>query len=172
MVYVRVQDARGKGATILAGGRPRPDIGPYFASAGRSPDEVLKIYAEDRPGMSQLELLALQRAAGTLSQADLRASVKTLASQIPSGWHAPTAFYVLGLDLWTSPQPSSVKPVLDRDFPVPGYSLKDLLRGKAALGTTSFDDKTSAELALSPLVHVQKWRAMNVSELCCRTGAA
>ena len=37
---------------------PDPEIGPYFAPASRSEDEVLKFYAEARPGQSNLELLA------------------------------------------------------------------------------------------------------------------
>lgn len=51
-VVRHVNDATGKGATVLAGGRPRPDIGPYFYEptilTGTSPDACL--YAEETFG--------------------------------------------------------------------------------------------------------------------------
>jgi len=42
----------------LAKNLPPPDIAPYFASSGRSADEVLKVYAEARPDGEELDLLA------------------------------------------------------------------------------------------------------------------
>jgi para-nitrobenzyl esterase len=37
---------------------PPPDIAPYFATSGRSPAEVLKVYEERRPDGEELDLLA------------------------------------------------------------------------------------------------------------------
>jgi carboxylesterase type B len=37
---------------------PDPDIAPYFVNAGRTPDEVLKMYGSTRPGATRRELLA------------------------------------------------------------------------------------------------------------------
>jgi para-nitrobenzyl esterase len=42
----------------LAKSLPPPDISPYFASSGRSPAEVLKVYEEQRPDGTELDLLA------------------------------------------------------------------------------------------------------------------
>jgi para-nitrobenzyl esterase len=36
---------------------PDPDVAPYFATSGRSVDEVLKVYAASRPGQSMRDLL-------------------------------------------------------------------------------------------------------------------
>ena len=51
-VVRHVEDARAKGATILTGGRPRPDLGPYCYEptliAGATPDMLL--YAEETFG--------------------------------------------------------------------------------------------------------------------------
>jgi para-nitrobenzyl esterase len=37
---------------------PDPNIAPWFANSGRSPDEILKIYGAERPTMTNRELLA------------------------------------------------------------------------------------------------------------------
>jgi hypothetical protein len=122
--------------------------------------------------MSQIELVNLRFWAGTLPTKETAATLKALKATTPPAWHTLLDLHVLALDPWTVPEPASVKPVLDRDFPVPGYRIEDLVRGKAALGARAYDEKAGVELTLSPLVHAQKWRAMNVSALCCATGAA
>src|SRR3954454_13729362 len=51
-VVDHVEDARAKGATVLAGGRPRPDLGPYFYEptvlAGVTPE--MKVHREETFG--------------------------------------------------------------------------------------------------------------------------
>lgn len=155
--------------------------------AGTPEEKALRAYLmSDLPGLtaavaqlerpaarlvSQIELVTLRKFAGALSQQDMRSELDSIAASLPKGWRAAAAFHVLGMDLWTLPPAASVKPVLDLEFPVAGYSAEDLVRGKAALGTRSYDESTAAMLELSPLVHAQKWRAEHLKEVCCGTGS-
>jgi TolA-binding protein len=122
--------------------------------------------------ISQLELVALRHSFSSLSQGDAAAVLKSIAAPLPEAWRAPVAFYVQGIDLWTLPSAANVKVVLDREFPLPGYTAESLVRGKVALGTRAYDEKAGVTLELSPLVHARKWRAEHLQELCCRGGAA
>lgn len=122
--------------------------------------------------VSEVESMKLRAAYHTVSQGELESRLRDLVASVPEAWRPPVAFNVLALDLWTLPAPTSVKIVLDRDFPVPGYSTEDLVRGKVALGARSFDEKTGVELELSPLVHARRWRASHLSQLCCKNDAA
>jgi len=51
-VVAHVEDARAKGATVLAGGRPRPDLGPLFyePTVLTGVDESMTLYAEETFG--------------------------------------------------------------------------------------------------------------------------
>jgi hypothetical protein len=169
-------DRRKAALKVLAAGTGTPEekaLGAYLASD--LPGLTAAVAQVKRPAaklISQLELFALRKSSNTLAQGDLEPELQAMAKSLPEDWHAPVSLYVMGLDLWTLPPAASIKPVLDRTFPVAGYTAEDLVRGKVALGTRSYDQKTGALLSLSPLVHAQKWRAEHMHELCCRTGSA
>ena len=102
-----------------------------------------------------------------MTQESRRLEVQRIVRNLPEPWHALIALYALSFDPWDYPSPVLVKGLLERDFPVPGYRVQDVILGKAALGTSPYDPKIQGELALSPLVHVRKWREQHVDELCC-----
>jgi len=117
--------------------------------------------------IGELELIPVREAAQRMTQESRRLEVQRIVRNLPEPWHALIALYALSFDPWDYPSPVLVKGLLERDFPVPGYRVQDVILGKAALGTSPYDPKIQGELALSPLVHVRKWREQHVDELCC-----
>jgi tetratricopeptide (TPR) repeat protein len=95
------------------------------------------------------------------------AELQRIVRNLPEPWQELVALFGLSFDPWDYPSPVVVKGILERDFPVPDYRAQEVILGKAALGANPLDAKVEAELALSPLVHVQKWRAQHIEELCC-----
>lgn len=117
--------------------------------------------------IGELELLSVREAAGDMTRESRRAELKRIAAKLPEPWQVLVGLYVLSFDPWDYPSPVLVKQVLERDFPLPDSRIEDIVLGKAALGASPLDPKLDAELTLSPLVHVQKWRERHPDELCC-----
>jgi hypothetical protein len=117
--------------------------------------------------VAELELLTLRTYTGTATDEFRRAEAKRLSRSVPAPWAPIVSLFALSLDPWDYPSAFLVKGLLERDFAVPEYGSEQLLQGKAALGTSSFDARTEVELMLSPLVHVRKWRQQHAGRLCC-----
>src|SRR3954468_23041470 len=70
-IQAHVEDARRKGATVLAGGRPRPDLGPYFYEptvlTGVTPD--MRVHREETFG-PVVSIYRLYTEEGALGQAN------------------------------------------------------------------------------------------------------
>lgn len=168
-------DRRAAALKVLAEGTGTPEEKALAAYLNSDlPALAAAVEQVKRPAarlVSQLELAALRFHFRRLSQGELKPLVASLSASIPRAWQPVVSAYVLGLDLWSLPSPANLKLVLDRSFPLAGYSAEDVVRGKIALGTGVYDAKTQAALDLSPLVHAQKWREANLPELCCRGGA-
>jgi tetratricopeptide (TPR) repeat protein len=122
--------------------------------------------------IGELELLPVREAAGSMTRESRTAALQRIVRTLPEPWHALVGLYGLSFDAWSYPSPVVVKGVLERDFPVPDYRAQEVILGKAALGANPFDPKIEAELALSPLVHVRKWREQHIEQLCCARPAA
>jgi hypothetical protein len=108
--------------------------------------------------IAECELIRLRADFRDLSQTALRVETERLVQSVPEGWQHLIGLFVAHQSEWTMPPPSRLKPILDRDFPVQGYRIDDIVRGKEALGESPADEKTAAELTLSALVHATKWR--------------
>ena len=117
--------------------------------------------------IAQLELLSMRQLAHEIPDEAFRAEAMRAIRAVPEPWQPLIAFYAFSFNAWDYPSPVYVKQVLERDFPIPGYELKDLVLGKAALGSGPYDPKIEAEAELSPLVHVRKWREQHLDKLCC-----
>jgi tetratricopeptide (TPR) repeat protein len=122
--------------------------------------------------IGELELIPVREAAGQMTQESRRLEVQRIIRNLPEPWHALIALYALSFNPWDYPSPVVVKSLLERDFPVSGYRAEDVITGKSALGASPYDPKIQGELALSPLVHVRKWREQHIDELCCVRPAA
>jgi hypothetical protein len=122
--------------------------------------------------IAELELLRLRVAFRAIADGELGQAAQKLAASAPAAWRELIAVNVLASSLWTLPSSASLKPLLDKNLPVAGYSLQDMARGKAALGAQGVEEKLEAELLLSPVSHAAKWRQANARELCCRGTAA
>lgn len=122
--------------------------------------------------IAELELLSVRGEARELSQEPQRAELQRIVLSVPEPWQAIVTLHGLSSDPWNYPPAYAVKPVLERDFPVPDYGTQDILRGRAALGANPQDLKLEAEMMLSPLVHARKWREQRPDALCCAVPAA
>lgn len=122
--------------------------------------------------IAELELLSVRGEARELSQESRRAELQRIVQSVPEPWQMIVTLHGLSSDPWSYPPAYAVKPVLERDFPVPGYGMQEILRGRAALGANPQDLKLEAEMMLSPLVHARKWREQNLEALCCARLAA
>lgn len=122
--------------------------------------------------MGELELLPVRSTAGSMTRESRSAELQRIIRNSPEPWHAIIALYGFSFDAWDYPAPVVVKGVLERDFPVPEYRAEEVILGRAALGAHPLDAKIQAELALSPLVHVRKWREQHPEQLCCAGPAA
>ena len=67
-------------------------------------------------------------------------------------------------DSWSQHENAALKGLLDRDFPLPDFTLQQIVRGGVSLGNIS---KIQAALDLSILDHVRKFAAAHASEWCC-----
>jgi tetratricopeptide (TPR) repeat protein len=122
--------------------------------------------------IGELELIRVRGAAQRMTQESRRLELQRITRDLPESWQGLIALYALSFDPWDYPSPVLVKGLLERDFPVPDYRAQDVILGKAALGASPYDPKIQGELALSPLVHVRKWREQHIDELCCVRPAA
>jgi tetratricopeptide (TPR) repeat protein len=122
--------------------------------------------------IAELELFPVRATAGSMTRESRSAELQRIIRNSPEPWHALIALYGLSFDAWDYPAPVVVKGVLERDFPVPDYRAEEVILGRAALGANPLDAKIQAELALSPLVHVRKWREQHLEQLCCARPAA
>lgn len=122
--------------------------------------------------IAELELLSVRGEARELSQESQRAELQRIVQSVPEPWQMIVTFHGLSSDPWSYPPAYAVKPVMERDFPVPDYGTQDILRGRAALGANPQDLKLEAEMMLSPLVHARKWREQHPEALCCALPAA
>ncbi|HYL19947.1 MAG TPA: hypothetical protein VEV20_14795, partial [Burkholderiales bacterium] len=89
---------------------------------------VAEIRREIPRTIAECELISLRERYGELDENDYPAEEKRLAKRIPTAWEPLFALFVAHQNLWTMPAPSDLKPLLDRDFPVEGYRIEDLVR--------------------------------------------
>ena len=69
-------------------------------------------------------------------------------------------------DIWAQFDNSSYKLLLDREFPIPGYSLKSMITGAKALGESS---KIRSIVDLSVYEHINMLRKKTPDIWCCKT---
>ena len=71
-------------------------------------------------------------------------------------------------DGWLNQDNSEIKRLLDKAYPVDGFSLQDLMTGQQVLGALAVD---RTKIALSPLRHIRKLLTNPANKACCQPSA-
>jgi hypothetical protein len=72
-------------------------------------------------------------------------------------------------DLWSQFDNADTKALLDREFPIPGYTLESIVRGASALRDTG---RLRAQVDLSVLTHTRRFEEAHSKQWCCLAPAA
>ena len=76
--------------------------------------------------------------------------------KLPGIWRYLATRAATDLDIWSSWNNAELKSLLDREFPRPGFTLKDIVQGSAAVGSV---DKIKTSIDLSVFNHARQYLA-------------
>ena len=113
--------------------------------------------------LQELDVNAIEASYGVITAKD--ALEKLRALKFPGDiWPYLAARAFTDWDDWSQFDNGNLKVLLDREFPVPGFSLEDMLRGAASVGDPQ---KVGAMVQLSFLDHVRKFIKGDRQNSCC-----
>ena len=134
--------------------------------------EVERYSARIQPGVraiiAKIELNEIAAVYGVRTQKQSLAGVKKLklAGQV---WQFLAVRAFTDWDTWSQFENGRLKVLLDREFPITGFTAEGIVRGAASLGDMS---KVQTALDLSVLDHVRKFRETQAADWCCAPVAA
>jgi tetratricopeptide (TPR) repeat protein len=129
--------------------------------------EVERYAARIKPGVrtiiAKLELNEIASAYGARTQKKSLADARKLklAGKV---WPFLAARAFTDWDIWSQHENVSLKGLLDREFPIPGFTAKGIVRRAALLGEMN---KVQTSLDLSILEHVRKFSEGQGASWCC-----
>jgi len=114
-----------------------------------------------------LELLEANRIAADYGVLTRKESAATAASlELPGKiWPVLVRRAFIDWDAWSQQDNLVLKHILDKQFPVQGYTAEGILRGAMAIGDMS---KVRTSIDLSVLEHVHRLRAAEPAKWCCK----
>ncbi len=134
---------------------------------GNLPD--VERYAERiKPGLYSLIAALDVNAIRTAYEARTRLESSRIAKsfELPGeDWRLLVYRAMTEWDDWSQYRNAPVKQLLDREYPLPGYSLHSMLVGAESLGSDA--DKAQTMVDLSVLDHVRKYEDKKAQEWCC-----
>ena len=155
-------------AALKALGTPESDEGRHLLALlnGNLPD-VERYAPRVTPGIraliAKLELNNLAAFYATRTQQESLDLAKSL--KLPGrSWPFLAARAFTDWDIWSQFENASLKELLDRDFPIPGFTVDHIVRGGASLGDIS---RIRTTLDLSVLDHVRKYSGARARDWCC-----
>lgn len=160
-------------AALKALGTPETDEARHLLARlnGNLPDAqryAPRVTPGIRAFLAKLELNELASAYGARTPKESLDQARKLNLRGRS-WPALAARAFTDWDSWSQQENATLKALLDLDFPVPGYTVEQIVRGGASLGDLS---KIQPTLDLSVLEHVRKYTEARASEWCCAPLAA
>jgi hypothetical protein len=160
-------------AALKVLGTPTSDEGRHLLARlnGNLPD-VQRYAPRVTPGIraliAKIELNELASSYGARTQKESLDQARRL--NLPGqSWSPLAARAFTDWDSWSQQENATLKPLLDRDFPIPAYTVEQIVRGGASLGDLS---KIQLTLDLSVLEHIRKYTEAQANEWCCTPLAA
>ena len=160
-------------AALKALGTPDSDEAKHlFALLNGNLPDVERYSARIKPKMpafiARLELNGIAVAYGSRTQKGALDEARKL--KLPGSiWPFLAARALTDWDMWSQYDNVAIKRLLDHEFPIPGFTAEEMVRGAASLGNV---DKLQTAFDLSVLDHVRKFSEGHSAEWCCRPLAA
>lgn len=150
-------------------GKPDSDEARHLQALlnGNLPD-VQRYSASIQPGVrkfiAKLELNAIASAYGARTQAD---SLREASSLNLKGdvWPVLAARAFIDWDQWSQRENLELKAVLDREFPIAGFTTESIVRGRGSLGDLS---NVRTVFDLSVFDHVRRFSEAQARSWCCQ----
>lgn len=139
---------------------------------GNAPDLAAAIEKIKRPLPKLLARLELGQlaVAYVFESGEVSAMAEEAASEAPPAWQPAIVWSMSLRNRWLQRSTVEMKQVLDVQFPIEGYSLEDLLRGKSIAGYAD-NPRLAWELEGAAVQHVRRLVEQQGGGWCCATAA-